>query len=88
MRLYYSPNVNWEKAAHWLIIRPDYLATCRVDNIIQKKEGIKTIEDLHITPLATHHYISDVTNWFADKKAAENNSVRSLEEQNADDDGH
>ena len=88
MRLYYSPNINWEKAAHWAIVRPDYLASCRVDNIIKKREGVKTIEDLHILPLATHHYIADVANWFTDKKASENESVRSLEEQNADDDGH
>lgn len=88
MRLYYSPNSNWERAANWMIVRPDHLNTCRVDNIIVKKEGIKTIEDLHILPLATHQYIADVANWWSDKKANEASEFISLEEQNADDDGH
>lgn len=88
MRMYLSPNTNWEKAAHWLLIRPDYLTMQRVDNIITKKKGIKTIEDLNILPLATHHYLADVSNWLLEKAAPETMSRLSLEEMEADDEGH
>ncbi len=88
MRMYLSPNSNWEKAAHWMISRPDYLTMQRVDNIITKKKGIKTMEDLHITPLATHHYLSDISNWMQEKSAPEHSERLSMEEMIADDDGH
>ena len=88
MRLYLSPNSNWEKAANWMIARPDYLSRQRVDNIITKKEGIKTMEDLHIIPLATHHYISDIANWMEEKAAPERMDRMSFEEMDADDEGH
>lgn len=88
MRLYLSPNSNWEKAANWMIARPDYLSLQRVDNIITEKSGIKTMKDLHITPLATHHYISDIANWMEEKAAPENMERLSFEEIDADDEGH
>ena len=88
MRMYLSPNTNWEKAAHWLLLRPEYLSRQRVDNIVIKKEGIKTFADLGITPLATHHYISDVANFMLQKLAIESIHRRSHEELDADDEGH
>jgi hypothetical protein len=88
MRMYLSPNNNWEKAANWMIARPDYLTMQRIDNVITKKDGIKTMDDLHIIPLATHHYISDIANFMAEKSAPENPQRLSIEEQDADDEGH
>lgn len=87
MRTYLSPNSNWEKAAHWLIIRPDYLTRLRSDNILTKKEGVKTFEDLGIIPLATHHYISEICNWLIEKKAIENRSQFGWAQIDADDEG-
>jgi nucleoside-diphosphate-sugar epimerase len=88
MRLYLAPNMNWEKAAHWLLIRPDYLTKQRIDNILTAKEGVKTFKDLDILPLATHHYLSDITNWLLQKVSIENETRRDWAEIDADDEGH
>lgn len=87
MRLYLSPNSNWEKAAHWMIVRPDYLTRLRSDNVLTKKEGVKTFEDLGIIPLATHHYISEICNWLIEKKAVERQHRYGWAEIDADDEG-
>jgi NADH dehydrogenase (ubiquinone) 1 alpha subcomplex subunit 9 len=88
MRTYLSPNTNWEKSAHWYIIRPDYLTRQRVDNVIVKREGVKTIEDLHIQPLAIHHYISDICNMLTEKVAPINQESLSYEELIAEEEGY
>jgi len=88
MRMYLSPNTNWEKAAHWYFIRPDYLCRQRFDNVITPKPGIKTINDLDITPLAVHQYISHVANKMIQKVELESSAENTYEELNADDEGH
>lgn len=88
MRMYLSPNTNWEKAAHWYFIRPDYLCRQRFDNIIKPNKGVKTFDDLDIQPLSIHHYIQDVSNWMLEKASIEQFGRQSYEEINADDEGH
>lgn len=88
MRIYLSPNCSWEKGAYWYLIRPDYLTKARTNNIITKKEGIKTIEDLNILPLSIHHYLTEVSNYTVEKVAPENARALSYEEIAADDEGH
>lgn len=88
MRLYLAPNFSWEKAAHWLIARPDYLVKQRFDNIITKKKGVKTFHDLGITPSAAHSNLTFMTSWLLEKINLEQENKMSYEEINADDDGH
>jgi|JI10StandDraft_1071094.scaffolds.fasta_scaffold102972_3 hypothetical protein len=86
MKLYLSPNSNWEKAANWVKIRPDSLVQMRKDNLIIKKQGVKTFEDLNIIPLATHHTISDLCNWLIQKVTIESYDNRSIAELEGHDD--
>ena len=88
MRMYLGPNSNWEKSAHYFIIRPDCLTTQRMDNIIKPKEGIKTFDDLDILPGSIHHYIADICNWLLQKQATTNLATRDWAEIDADDEGH
>lgn len=85
MRMYLSPNTNWEKAAHYLIIRPDYLTRARQDNIITDKEGIKTFKDLDIMPLSTHHHIRTTCNYLLEKLNLQNITAKGWDEIDADD---
>lgn len=88
MKLHLSPNWNFEKSVNWLVARPDYLAELRTDIIVKKKEGIKTFEDLHITPVATHQILTDIGQWLNQRIAVEKEHRRDHNENNADDDGH
>jgi nucleoside-diphosphate-sugar epimerase len=67
MKLHLGPNFNFEKSVNWLISRPDYLSELRYDIVPQKRDGIKTFEDLYITPVAPHHSILDLSNWMIEK---------------------
>lgn len=67
MKLHLGPNSNFEKSINWLISRPDYLSELQHDIVVKKRDGIKTFEDLHITPVAPHHFILDLSNWMLEK---------------------
>jgi hypothetical protein len=88
MRLHLSPNMNFEKAIHWLFARPDYSAEQSIDIVVNKREGIKTIEDLYIAPLAAHHYLNDISNFLPERLNVEMQEYRDYDEYDADDDGH
>jgi hypothetical protein len=88
MKLHLSPNLNFEKAIQWIWARPDYAAEQSVDLVINKREGIKTLEDLYITPLAPHHYLNDMANYIPERVNAESGDYRNYDEYDADDDGH
>jgi hypothetical protein len=88
MKLHLSPNMNFEKAIHWLLARPDYCAEQGVDLVVNKRDGVKTLEDLYITPLAAHFYLNDIANFLPDRMNPETAAVRNYDEFDADDDGH
>jgi len=88
MKTTLSPNWNFEKAINWLITRPDYSAELRTDIVVNKRDGVKTFEDLYITPVATHHVLSDFGNWYTDRLNIENHTTRDHDEYDADDDAH
>ena len=70
------------------MMRPDYLAECRIDITAKKREGIKTFEDLHIMPLSAQHYISDYAQWMVQRLGIDHESVQDLEEKDANDDAN
>jgi hypothetical protein len=88
MKLHLSPNFNFEKAINWLVARPDYSAEQMVDICVNKKDGVKTFEDLFITPLSTFHYLNDIANWLPERVPVETREFRNHDEFDADDDGH
>lgn len=88
MKLALGPNRNFEKAVNWLVARPDYSAEMRMDITVNKRDGIKTFEDLFITPVATHHILNDLGNWMLDRLTRENSTTRDLDSKDADDDAH
>lgn len=67
MKLHLGPNSNFEKSVNWLIARPDYLSELRYDIVAKKRDGVKTFEDLFITPVAPHHFLLDLSNWMIEK---------------------
>lgn len=67
MKLHLGPNSNFEKSINWLVARPDYLSELRYDIVAKKRDGVKTFEDLFITPVAPHHFILDLSNWMLEK---------------------
>lgn len=88
MKLNIGPNFHMEKVINWLIARPDYSAELRADIIVNKRDGVKTFEDLHIKPVATHHFLYDHCNFMLERLATENYTGRDADELDADDDGH
>ncbi len=88
MKLNLSPNFNFEKAVHWLVARPDYSAEMRTDIVVNRRDGVKTFEDLNIIPVATHHVLNDLGNWYMDRLTVERNGVRNNDEEDANDDAH
>jgi nucleoside-diphosphate-sugar epimerase len=88
MKTALSPNFNFEKAINWLVMRPDYSSELRTDIIVNKRDDVKTFEDLHILPVATHHVLTDLGNWFIERQAPERHTQRDHDEQDADDDAH
>ena len=88
MKLSLNPNKDWEKQNFWIIARPDYSAKLRSDIVVKKTEGIKTFENLYITPASMHHILSDKGNSAIEKFAAERRSEKDWDEQDADDDGN
>jgi hypothetical protein len=88
MAICLSPNPLFEKAIHWLLMRPDISSELRTNIIVKKRDGIKTFEDLYITPVATHHVLYDLGNWMMDRLAVERKSQRDLDEEDANDDGN
>jgi hypothetical protein len=83
MKLHLSPNFNFEKSVNWMLARPDYLAELRYDIVAKKREGIKTFEDLHITPTAPHHFIVDLANFMCEKLVVDKEAVRDHDEHDA-----
>lgn len=67
MKLHLGPNSNFEKSINWLVSRPDYLSEMRYDILPKKRDGVKTFEDLYITPVAPHHFMLDLSNWMIEK---------------------
>jgi nucleoside-diphosphate-sugar epimerase len=88
MKLSLSPNWNFEKATNWLIARPDYSAELRTDITVNKRDGVKTFEDLFITPVATHHVLTDFGNWYMERLNVESAKTRNHDEFDVDDDAH
>jgi nucleoside-diphosphate-sugar epimerase len=88
MKLNLSPNLNFEKAVNWLVARPDYSSELRTDIIVNKRDGVKTFEDLHIIPVGTHHILTDLGNWYLERLSTESYVVRDHDEHDADDDAH
>lgn len=88
MKLHIGPNFNFEKSLNWLISRPDYLSELRYDIVPTKAAGVKTFEDLHITPTAPHHFILDLANWMLEKLVLEKDMVRDHDEHDANWEGH
>jgi len=88
MRMYLSPNSNFEKAIHWLLARPDFITRQRIDNVITPKKGIKTFADLEILPIAASQYVGDDANYAYEKVYTTESNYRDVEEIDADDDGH
>lgn len=89
MRITLGPNIgNFEKAIHWLVMRPDVSSELRTDIIVNKRDGIKTFEDLYINPVSMHHILNDYGNWMVERLVTENKDYRNLDERDADDDGH
>jgi hypothetical protein len=69
-------------------MRPDYLAECRVDILAKKREGLKTFEDLHIMPLAPHHFIHDVAQFMVQRLGIESDNIHDLDEKDANDEAN
>ena len=88
MKLHLSPNWNFEKAVNWLIARPDFLAEMRTDIVVNKRNNIKTFEDLFITPVAPHSTLKDMGQYLVDRLVPERFYRRNFDELDADDDGH
>lgn len=88
MKLHLSPNWNFEKVINWLISRPDYLAELRTDILAKKRDGVKTFEDLHISPVATHQILTDLGQWIVERQNVEKEDRRDHDENYLDDDGH
>ena len=88
MKLHLGPNANFEKAINWLITRPDYSAEQMIDIVINKRNGVKSFEDLFITPLSAFHYLNDIANWLPERLPVETQKYRNHDEYDADDDGH
>jgi nucleoside-diphosphate-sugar epimerase len=87
MKLNLSPNFNFEKACNWLLARPDFSSEFRTDIVVNKVDNVKTFEDLSIIPVASHHVLTDLGNWYMDRLAVERESVRNRDEDDANDDG-
>jgi len=88
MKLNLSPNMNFEKAVNWLIARPDYSSELRTDIVVNKRDEVKTFEDLHIIPVATHHVLNDLGQWMLERTNVESSAVRSHDEHDANDDAN
>ena len=88
MKLHLGPNSNFEKSINWLISRPDYLSELRQDIVAVKRDGVKTFEDLYITPTSPHHFILDLSNWMIEKLVLEKETVRDHDEHDANWEGH
>ena len=88
MKLNLSPNFNFEKTTNWLIARPDYSCEFRTDIVVNKRDGVKTFEDLSIIPVATHHILNDIGNWIMDRLTVEREFLRNKDEQDTNDDAH
>ena len=70
------------------MMRPDYLAECRIDILAKKREGIKTFEDLHILPLSPQHYMNDYGQFMAQRLGIDNETVQDLDEKDANDEAN
>lgn len=70
------------------MMRPDYLAETRIDILAKKREGIKTFEDLHIMPLAAHHFIHDYGQFMAQRFGIESENSHDLDEKDANDEAN
>ena len=70
------------------MMRPDYLAECRIDILAKKREGIKTFEDLHILPLSAQHYLNDYGQFMAQRLGIDNEAVQDLDEKDANDEAN
>lgn len=88
MKLHLSPNLNHEKLTNWMLARPDYLAELRHDIIAKKRDGVKTFEDLYITPTAPHHFIVDVANFMIEKLVVDKEITRDHDEHDANWESH
>jgi len=88
MKLSLSPNINFEKIVNWLIARPDVSAELRTDIVTDKRDGVKTFEDLHIIPVSPHQVLMDWGNWFMERQTPEMFTERDHDEMDADDDAN
>lgn len=88
MKLYLAPNLHFEKAVNYIIARPDLSAELRTDIIVNKREGVKTFEDLHILPVSTHHILTDWGNFFLERQNPEMHTQKDHDEDDVDDDAH
>jgi hypothetical protein len=88
MKLHLSPNYNFEKAINWLVARPDYAAEQMVDIVINKRNGVKTFEDLFITPLSAFYWLNDLANWMPERLPVESRDFRNHDEFDVDDESH
>lgn len=85
MKLYIGPNFNFEKALHYLAARPDFSAEMRIDITVNNKDGVKTMEDLHLKPVSMHQILYDVGQWGLYRLTTERNIMRDWDEYDADD---
>jgi hypothetical protein len=60
----------------------------RVDIVANKRDGVKTIEDLHIQPVSMHHIINDIGNWALSRLIVERNITRNWDEYDVDDEAN
>ena len=70
------------------MMRPDYLSELRLDIKVNKREGIKTFEDLHIMPLAPQHFINDYAQFMGQRLNIDNLDTQDHDEREANDDGN
>lgn len=87
MKLYMAPKYTHDKG-HWFICRPDYVAEMGSDIVAKKRDGIKTFEDLYISPSSPHHWLADWCSWMTEKRAIERYTERTNDEWDADDELH
>ncbi len=58
------------------------------DIVVRPIDGVKTFEDLYITPISMHHVLNDIGQWFQERLAVENYNLLDHDEADANDDGN